>query len=53
MEQTAKQDQNIDSPPKEYTAVPRRWSSMRDEEKLQWAEDFLVGSDLFPTQSKK
>jgi len=53
MDQTSKQEPTIETSPKQYTAVPQDWQTMTDEQQKKWAEDFLVGSGLFPAPTKE
>ena len=53
MEQTPKHEPSTETSPKQYTAVPLDWQIMTEEQKDKWAEDFLVGSGLFPAPTKE
>ena len=53
VEPTPKQEPTIETPVKQYTAVPQDWEAMTDEQQKKWAEDFLVGSGLFPAPTKE
>ena len=48
MEDNAKSES---SSSKSFTSVPRDWGTMSEQEKTDWAENFLTGSGLFPPKT--